>query len=227
MKRINSKIQGLGASLLLALAFCACGDAAGPEDAGIRDDAALVDAGVRALCPVDDNPACDKAETCGPPGSVPANCPFCPAYNPALCALGCQTPALLAAADTHTLSFVARDLTATPESFGGLVLAEETAGGRYLTCQDIYADAERGLIREPCVNILDARGAEAQRENADTFRVSFSRFASDLPVLFVIYAFSTDRAEGVPIGVSCTRYEVGASGSGAVTIPGDSMKPIQ
>lgn len=223
----QTKASSIAACALLPAWLWACGDSAGPEDSGVGEDALAVDAGVRALCPVDDNPACASAEICGTPGSVPANCPFCPPYNPALCALGCQTPPLLNVADTHTVSFVARDLTGTPESFGGLVLAEETAGGRYLTCQDIYADAARSLIREPCVNVLDARWADAQRESADTFRVSFSRFASDLPVLFVIYAFSTDRAEGTPIGVSCTRFEVGAAGSGAATIPGDSLKPIQ
>lgn len=215
--------------LLFVTFFCAsaCGDSGGSEDAAVSLDANEPDAGVRALCPVDPNATCQAAETCGTPGSVPANCPFCPPYNPALCALGCRTPPLLETADTQTVSFVARELGAIPESFGGLVLATETAGGRYLTCQDIYADTARSLITEPCVNILDSRWADAQREGADTYRVSFSRFASDLPVLFVIYGFSTDRAEGIPIGVACTEHQVGGVGSGAVMIPGDSMRAIQ
>jgi hypothetical protein len=222
----NSK-RILGLASAFNFLILACGDSGGPDDAGAGVDVTPADAGVRALCPVDTNPPCVAAETCGTTGSVPANCPFCPPYNPALCALGCQTPALLETADTQTVSFVAQALGATPESFGGLVLATETAGGRYLTCQDVYDDAARALIVEPCVNVLDSRWADAQREGADTYRVSFSRFASELPVLFVIYAFSTDRAEGVPIGVACTAHEVGAVGSGALMIPGDSMRAIQ
>ncbi len=205
----------------------ACGDDIAAEDAGVNADAAPIDAGVRALCPVDTNATCVSSETCGTPGSMPPMCPFCPRYNPALCALGCHTPPLLLTGDTQTVSFVAQGLGAVPESFGSVVLAAETAGGRYLTCQDIYDDVQRGFISEPCVNVLDSRWTDAQREGADTYRVSFSRFASELPVLFVVYAFATNRAEGIPIGVSCTARTVGAPGSGPVMIPGDSMKPIQ
>ena len=220
--------QNFSALLVGLFSFAlGCGDSVGPEDAGAQIDAEAFDAGVRALCPVDPNPSCVSAETCGTPGSAPPNCPFCPRYNPALCALGCQTPPLLLTGDTQTVSFVAQGLGAVPESFGSVVFASETAGGRYLTCQDIYDDPERGFIAEPCVNILDSRWTDAQREGADTYRVSFSRFASELPVLFVVYAFATDRAEGIPIGVSCTSRDVGAPGSGPVMIPGDSMRAIQ
>jgi hypothetical protein len=107
-----------------------------------------------------------------------------------------------------------------------MFFAEETAGGLYLTCDDLTSGAID--FRDACVNVIDSRWLDAARaEVAGSFRMNFNDFAGVSKVLFVVYGFATANATSDPIGVVCTEFEVGSLGSEPVTIPGDTMRSIQ
>lgn len=227
---MSAQHAALAAGLLLALAACSGGDDGGGGDAGFAPDAmAEPDAGVRALCPVDPNPACTRASDCMMDRNPSSNCAGCVPTNLSLCQLGqCVTPDQLSAGDPINFVFTLEaGLLQQVRSFAGVTIAAETAGGQLLTCEDVYAG--RIDLTNGCYNLLATRGAGKDDIRAgDLFTVTFTRFASGQRSLFVVYGYTQDeQMQSGPIGVSCGAFDVPAPGAGLQRVPGDTMRLIQ
>jgi hypothetical protein len=195
----------------------------GPPDGGIPE----TDAGMTGLCPADvswPNPACSRASECGLQDQEVDMCPGCRDYNRALCqAAACATPERLMGGDVYTL-IVPVNATITTESFTGHVLSSVTAGGQTITCEDVYED--RVSLEQTCYNIIDTRRYGKNAQQGDTYRLPFTQFGSGLHVLFVVHAYDMEGGAGTRTGLSCTEWDIGLPGSGAVNVPGDTMQPL-
>lgn len=194
-------------------------------DASYPDAAEPEDAGRTGLCAQEPNPMCMRAADCMDDSSRPTNCGGCFAYNKTLCATNaCETPALLGNGDIHNVVFQVGILQTELQSFAGHVIDAKTAGGNTITCEDVYAKTVD--LADPCYNILDVRAFREIARQESTYTMSFSAFASGRHVLFVIHGYALQNADGNPIGISCTAYDVGAPGMGA-EVSGDMMRRIQ
>lgn len=209
-----------------ALAF---GCSGGDDNPNGESDAGSIDSGrPRFLCPpAEPPPACVDAADCQDDGSKPQRCEspvHCLPYNAGTCVFGsCEHPEALLGGDVHTLLFDVADIGIRLQSFAGLVIAGETSGGQELGCDDVYQGFD---LSNPCVNVLDARSAFSE-EGGTLYGMSFSRFASGIRALIVVFGFQELEARGSPTGVSCTEVQVDSPGSGAKRIGGDRMRPIQ
>lgn len=157
--------------------------------------------------------------------NAPSNCDGCVPYNLSLCVSGsCLTPTPLGMGDIYTVVVTIPATVPNVQSFAATVVSVDTAGGREISCDDVYAD-ELDLANE-CFNVLDSRGFTVP-QMGDTYGVSFTSFASGQSSLFVITAFDRLQAGGNRVGVSCTPYEVpGPRGGGPYLITGDLMRPL-
>lgn len=210
--------------------FTACSDSEMPDidmgvammDAGVQEDS-----GVRALCPAHSDPVCSNSEDCQfEMNPAPTNCEFCPGYvTEGLCAAAqCQTPPRIQSSGLHEVRISVVGFQTELNSFARLVMASETTGGSYVSCQDVY-DGNIDFAN-PCYNIMDARGSNAAPNMPDVPILTFSGFPSGQRTLFIIYGFTEEGAAGDPIGVSCTEYDVGAPTDMKVTVEGDMMRRI-
>jgi hypothetical protein len=222
MKRLRPS-----AVLFISLTLLACSDGKGsgttPQmtDAG---DSIPVDAGVRALCPLGAQATCQSAMECGDLRDPPTNCAGCIPYNRSMCQLGqCVTPEPLTSGDPINYLFKVGSLSGTVQSFAGIVMSAESAGGQAWTCNDVYS---KNLdLTSMCHNILDTRGQNIAQPD-DQYTLTFTRFASNQTSLFIVYGYTDLGSEGTPVGVSCKEYEIGSPGIGLVMIPGDQMKRL-
>ena len=213
------------ALLSLGVVACSGGDDNGsdqsPSDAGMM---AQIDAGVPALCPLGSQATCQSAMECGDTRDAPTNCAGCIPYNKSICRRGqCETPEVLAGGDLFNYLFKVGSLSGTVQSFAGLVVAAESSGGKAWTCDDVYS--QNLDLTSMCHNILDTRGQNIAQPD-DQYTVTFTRFASNQPTLFIVYGYADLGSEGPAIGVSCKEYDVSAPGFGLVMIPGDEMKRL-
>ena len=200
-----------------------------PTDGGM---AILVDAGVRALCPLGSQATCQSFTECEDSNLMkvdikppPTNCEGCIPYSRSICRLGqCETPAPLESADPVNYSFQVDSLHGTVNSFAGIVIAAESSGGQVWTCDDVYS---KNLdLTSMCHNILDTRGQDiAVHDNQ--YKMTFTRFAANQPTLFIVYGYADLESKGAPVGVSCTAKEIGSPGNGKLEIAGDTMRRIQ
>lgn len=211
----------------LVIAGCNTGDDDdGMVDAGFQDVGVQADGGVRAVCPMLESPECTAQAECGEVLPRQSNCEGCFDYNRSLCRFGaCESPPALGVTDTHTVWFsVAGVIEPQLRSFATAALAAETAGGASVTCEQVYAGEVD--IAGGCHNVIDSRGQEIAGVAA-TYPMPFSRFPSEMRVLFIIWGYDTEGSEGDPIGVSCTEFDVGPAMQGAMRVEGDMMRPIQ
>lgn len=198
---------------LICVGIVACSSGEDLPDATVEIDMGVaVDAGVRTLCPIpENNPTCQMAEDCDDELAPPANCQWCRTRNNSVCAVGqCASPDLIDGNQFLLFSFRAPDLETVLQSYAGYAVAKETAGGSYLTCDQMLA----GNVDwdEPCLNIIDARYADNSSQQGDTFPMNFSRIPGGLDVLLVVYAFDTEFAASQPIGVACAEASVPLKG---------------
>lgn len=223
-------IQRSLTAVVVALAAACGGDktngngGTGGGDGGTNGN--TVDSGVRALCPVEANPACTMAEDCmSPPITPPTNCKSCVNYNRAVCNLGqCMTPTPITAGDPVNYLFQVGNLTGTLESFAGFAITAESSGGQVWTCDDVYAG--RVDLQNQCHNFLDTRGQDIARPE-NQYTMTFTRFAGGQLTLFIVYGYAQAEADGAPIGVSCASQMIPGPGGGLLMIPGDTMRSIQ
>jgi hypothetical protein len=198
-------------------------DADGVPDAGAAMDASPPDTGI-GICPLDLNAPCGSASDCADDIPAPTNCAACQPYNRSVCAPdGCSTPPPLTTADTVVYRFaVTAPVVPDLVSIAGFVLSANTAGGQVISCDDVYAG--RVDLTTNCYNLLDTRGAEAIRPQGD-LAMTFTRFASGQPTLFVVYGYRQMRTRGDPIGVSCGSGMVEGPGRGPTSFAGLPMRP--
>ena len=213
----------------LSVAMVACEGTSrnpGNNGSGTPDSGADVDGGARALCPVEPSAACQRASECGQDDSTPpSNCGGCKPYNKRICKFGqCVEPEPLAPADPVNYLVQLAALTTEVKSFADLAIAAETAGGKILTCDDVYE--KRIDLSDGCYNILTTRGSGIAREENQYTR-TFTQFPSGQQTLFVVYGYALEESVGDPIGVSCKSVDVGPPGQGRQTVAGDTMRRIQ
>lgn len=227
LPRFSSIALALRLGALALVPACSSEMAAADSGAEPVDGGEVVyDGGTLGLCPQEPNPACTRASDCGDDQTKQSNCGSCTPYNRSLCATArCETPAQLGAGDIHNVVFQVGSLQLELKSFTGVALAATTAGGNTITCEDVYAG--RVDPADPCYNVLDSRGLAAIAQSGDTYVFTFSRFASGLRTLFLIYGHAMENSEGNPIGVSCTERDVAQPGGGREDLPGDMMRRIQ
>ena len=204
---------------------CSGGSPSDQDPNGIDAGAAMaIDAGVRALCPQGMQATCNSPMDCGDLKTAPSNCSGCLPYSKKICRLGqCEEPEPLGSGDPINYLFKVGNLSASLQSFAGIVVTAESSGGQAWTCDDVYN--QKLDLTSMCHNILDTRGQDIAQPD-DQFTVTFTRFASSQTSLFIVYGYSELGSEGSPIGVSCTEYEVGGPGLGLVMIPGDQMRRL-
>ena len=177
-----------------------------------------------ALCPLDPNVDCKKAQDCGAELSPPTNCNGCIAYNRSICSFGnCTTPPLLETSDTVRYFFEIGTFFNDAVSFAGAVIASQSAGGKIWTCDDVYEG--RLDWTSSCHNALDTRGQNVIQAS-NQYSMTFARFASGQSALFIVYAYRQLDSRGSPIGVSCGQAMIGAPGNGTSVVTGGTMLPL-
>lgn len=219
-----------GPSIVACLMVGGCSSDDVTEDAGVTpsmDAMVAVDGGVTATCTLaENNPSCQAATDCKEDSRTsPSACEWCPTTgNDTLCATGqCVNPALLAPGMSVDFAYNITGLEGQIESFAGLAVAQTTAGGLRITCQDVY-DSPPSIWSNSCYNILDVGYTRRVGEPGQTYLMQFTQFASGQPTLFIVYGFADDGASGEPIGVTCKEESVG---TGSLQVSGDTMQQIE
>ncbi|MCA9553005.1 MAG: hypothetical protein KC933_23415 [Myxococcales bacterium] len=228
---MNNRLGGIVVfGALAGLVACSGGTEPIPDSGMVEvDGGVLEDAGVRALCPLDENqPTCDWASECQEDKAPPSNCTFCLPANDAICRLGqCEAPPKLAGNQVITFAFNAPDLVADLKSFVRMAVTAETSGGQTITCEDVMA--ERLVWTEQCYNIMDSRYNQSAQTSGDSLLLLFSQLPGGQKTLLLVYGFELEGAAGDPIGVACAEVEIPEAGSTStgMQVSGGTMKSLR
>lgn len=195
----------LAPALVLSV-FAACGSETPPTaaDGGQADAAPPADAGVRALCPMLEAPACDRSMACGASQPAPNDCAGCRPRFEKPCNFGaCET-----LTNPVTIVNVFADITQVRGAIRSFVitgLSAETAGGLPLTCMDLTKATDPVSIDEPCVTVLDSRTYNLGELNptGEIYPVILSNFPTSAPAVILVQAFDGMRGNGTLIGHTC------------------------